>query len=83
MKERVKIPVILIYMPISDKTLCRMLVNMEGRPMYSCHYWSPSDLYFAGRLTEARFKMFTGIRGLFKYECKWLHNFPHIYATTK
>ena len=23
------------------------------------------------------------IRGLFKYECKWLHNFLHIYATTK
>ena len=24
-----------------------------------------------------------GIRGLFKYECKWPHNFLHIYATTK
>ena len=23
------------------------------------------------------------IRGLFKYECKWLHNFLHIYATSK
>ena len=23
------------------------------------------------------------IRGLFKYECKWLHIFLHIYATTK
>ena len=23
------------------------------------------------------------IRGLFKYECKQLHNFFHIYATTK
>ena len=23
------------------------------------------------------------IRGLFKYECKWLQNFLHIYATTK
>ena len=23
------------------------------------------------------------VRGLFKYECKWLHNFLHIYATTK
>ena len=23
------------------------------------------------------------VRGLFKYECKWLHNFLHTYATTK
>ena len=23
------------------------------------------------------------LRGLFKYECKWLHNFLHIYATSK
>ena len=23
------------------------------------------------------------IRGLFKYECKYLHNFRHIYASTK
>ena len=23
------------------------------------------------------------LRGLFKYECKWLHNFLHMYATTK
>ena len=23
------------------------------------------------------------VRGLFKYECKYLHNFLHIYATTR
>ena len=28
-------------------------------------------------------KLYFNIRGLFKYECKWLHNFLHIYATTK
>ena len=27
--------------------------------------------------------LFEVVRGLFKYECKWLHNFLHIYATTK
>ena len=28
-------------------------------------------------------RFFMVIWGLFKYECKWLHNFLHIYATTK
>ena len=41
------------------------------------------ELYGFGVFKENVALLVRVLRGLFKYECKWLHNFLHIYATTK